>query len=155
MLNVKVEPIANGSAFFLEGQVNESFQMPALTNGKVAELHCMKVSRINSIGIKKWILYLQELDKQKVSYTFHEVSPALVEQFNVISNFGSQGKTLSVCLPYTCGKCNFTFNIVQTSEEILKNSCAVPSPACQKCNEPNAEFDDEEDGYLQFIANQK
>lgn len=152
MLNLTVEIQGTKTIVHLEGQVDETFslekEMPVLR--ETLELNCAKINRMNSTGVKKWMIFLNSISKQ-TKIRFVSVSPAMVEQFNLISNFGSNGEVVSVLLPYECVKCGNTFSIVKTVPELLKAKLQISPEKCPKCGDDHSEFDDLPEEYLQFL----
>ena len=152
MLKLTVEMQAQHAVVTLEGQVDETChlaeELPA--PGPTLDLNCAKINRINSTGVKKWMLYLQGIMK-KTQIRFLEISPAMVEQFNLISNFGANGEVVSILLPYECGKCSQGFSVVKTVPELKKAHGELGKEKCPKCGDLECEFDDLPEEYLQFL----
>lgn len=112
-------------------------------------INCKGISRINSIGIKSWMHYFNELKTRGIKFNFELFPPALVEQINLISNFACGGKVTSVLLPYSCIACRKEFVSPYSIEILLSHQNQIPKLNCgkEKCE---ATFDDEPD-YLDFL----
>lgn len=62
------------------------------------------VRQISSMGVKKWVYFLERLGNQR-RVTFAKCSPPFVQQASMIGNFLGQGKVRSVLVPYSCPDC--------------------------------------------------
>ncbi len=114
-------------------------------------LNCKEVSRINSTGVKMWIRYFLAAKQKGTLILFEECSPAIVEQFNLISNFACGGKIDSVVAPYCCESCKAEIRGTVQSAEMEKISRDPPPVPCPKCGK-NAVFDDVPEEYFAFLA---
>lgn len=136
----------------LSGTIDETVNFEKMfgTDFKSAKVYSKEVSRINSVGVKHWIKYFQELNKKGIRVEFNECSPAITEQLNLISNFDSGGKVISIYVPYACTNCkNEMIALFQTSDLKQKNF-ELPEISCSKCGSPSV-FDDIEEEYFHFL----
>src|SRR6185436_12280296 len=99
------------------------------------------ISRVNSRGIKMWMDYFGGARFRGSQLEFFDCSPAMVEQFNLITNFGCGGKVRSLQVPYTCGSCSTPFTKTFTVEEAKKMKAEVKDQPCPKCQKSGS-FDD-------------
>jgi hypothetical protein len=152
MLKISVDVQGKFTTATLEGQIDETFSMATdlPSPGANLDIHCAKINRINSTGVKKWMLYIQGIMKW-CEVRFFAISPAMVEQFNLISNFGGTGEVMSVLLPYECGQCGENFSTVRTVAELRLIHGQIHFDKCPKCANAKAEFDDIPEEYLQFL----
>jgi hypothetical protein len=151
MLDVKKIQGTSRTVVSLDGVVDESFNLSELTDlQKNSDFFCMGVRRINSTGIKKWINYFNGLREKKYAFTFHQLSPGLVEQFNLISNFGCGGTVVSVTLPYTCKSCGTANPVIKEKSEVVGIDLEKVDWPCASCGQTALEFDDLADEYLNF-----
>src|SRR5262245_7918775 len=92
----------------LKGNITEDSQIEDLKKDLKPNvvLDLEKVQRINSYGIRQWINVMKEIRGQVQSLLFHRCPPVIVEQFNMINNFGGGGVVYSVYLPFYCENCN-------------------------------------------------
>ena len=137
----------------LLGNIDESVNFDQLIETKEltsfgVDLYAIK--RINSIGIKKWIQFFEKLKKNQVQFSYHRVSPAIVEQLITISNFRCGGEVISVVLPYRCSACSTPNSFIKTKGELQGINLEAVEWPCQHCNKTNLEFDDIADEYLRF-----
>ena len=151
MLEVKKTQGDSKTEVILEGVVDESCDFSGLTDlQKTVDFYCSGIRRINSTGIKKWMNFFNQLQEKKVSVNFHQLSPSLVEQFNLISNFGCGATVVSVTLPYTCKSCGVSSPIVKDKKEVTGINLEKVSWPCASCGQVALEFDDLADEYLNF-----
>jgi hypothetical protein len=152
MLKLSVKKDGKNTVVDLEGQIDETFSLEQELPDPEGplDLYCAKINRINSIGVKKWILYLQGIMK-KTEIRFFELSPAVVEQFNLISNFGANGTVMSLALPYECKSCQNLFCVVKLRSELVQTQGKLSTEKCPKCGNLTAEFDDIPEEYLHFL----
>jgi len=152
---VKIEA---GKGFQLSGIVDETidfaaaFGMSATSAAAMGtiRLHCKDVQRINSVGVKNWIRYFQEISKAGASLVFAECSPAITEQLNLISNFSCGGTVESVYVPYACTVCKNEMIALFSTEELKQRDLELPELPCSKCGS-KALFDDVEEEYFHFL----
>jgi hypothetical protein len=109
-----------------------------------------EVSRINSAGIRQWILYFEDLRKNGVPFWFEECSPAVVDQINFISNFTAGAEVKSIYLPFTCDQCNSELMALVQCDELLRNKLQTPTLPCTKCPS-TVRFDEIHDEYFGFL----
>ena len=137
----------------LSGSVEESVNFKELI-GEISaqELHvnCKGIPRINSIGVKAWIQYFQEVAESGIKLTFVECSTAIVEQVNLISNFACGGEVESIFVPFSCGECNAELVGLFKSADLKKINFNIPELKCTKCG-GQAVFDDIPEEYFNFL----
>jgi hypothetical protein len=137
--------------YFLEGSIDEADEFYSLQVNSKNELHVdgMGVTRINSVGVKKWIRFFETAKVKNVRVYFYRVSPALVEQFNMIKNFGIGGTMVSAVFPFLCPDCAHTNAVIRTKEDSVEDLDRV-TQACEECGKTNLKFDDDIDSYKYF-----
>lgn len=86
----------------LVGNITEDSQVDEISSNpkSTVVIDLEKVDRINSYGIRQWVNALKNLDEKVKELIFVKVPPAMVEQFNMISNFGAGGIVYSFFLPF-------------------------------------------------------
>ena len=75
-----------------------------LRSGKVT-FDVEGVRQISSIGVKKWVLFLERLCEQGVEVRFERASPQFLSQAAMIRNFLGCGQIVSALVPYSCADC--------------------------------------------------
>lgn len=136
----------------LVGSMEEQVSLDTQIGPVDADLvvNCRGVTRINSVGVKMWMRYFQNLREQGRAFKFTECSPAIVEQLNLISNFACGGEVDSILLPFSCVKCKSDFVANMPTRDLRKNNLMIPNVKCEK-QECGATFDDDPDEYLFFL----
>lgn len=139
--------------FELSGVIDETvdFSLMKLPDSvKSFQVDLYGIKRINSVGIKKWMMFFESIKKKNLQFSFARVSPAIVEQIVGISNFSCGGTVVSVVLPFACKACGTQNFFVKTKEELSGVNVEKVTWPCQSCNKPELEFDDLADEYLGF-----
>jgi anti-anti-sigma regulatory factor len=152
MLTVNKQQSKVGLLVELSGAIEENVHFEQLIGPFQGELtvNCRGVTRINSVGVKTWIRYFQNLKLQGKVFRFTEVSYPLIEQLNMISNFASGGEVESILLPFSCIKCQNEFVAACKTSELKANGLQIPKVKCEK-NDCAAQFDDDPEEYLYFL----
>jgi len=135
----------------LTGAVNEDTDFAPLlaeiAKREQVQIDLSGVHRINSCGVREWVKFIRSLPANR-ELAFVNVSPALVNQINMISNFVGSARVLSAQAPYLCDGCGHEELVVTdlTSGALPE----LPSRPCPKCG-AQMEFDDLEDSYFAFL----
>lgn len=130
---------------------------------KTIIINCKNIKKLNSTGVKKWIMYFESLEKEGYTLIFEELSPLVVEQRNQIRNFlGANSFVTTMVVPFQCKKplckCKFELSIDATSiinHIDFENDSLNAHPPCPKCNETKTEFDDFVNEYFIFLKQSK
>lgn len=156
MLNVSKETKGSTLIVKLTGSIEESANLHHLigTTPKDVILNLKDVPRINSVGVKTWIKYFQELKASGVIFRFTECSTSIVEQLNLISNFSCGGKVDSIYVPFCCQSCNHEMVGLFYTDDLKKLNFKIPDTKCPKCS-GKAIFDDLPEEYFGFIVRNK
>lgn len=151
MLKVTRDERGSGLAVRFSGTIDETTDFAKLIGPVETELrvNCKEVVRINSAGVRSWIVYFQELADRHVKLRFQECSPPIVEQVNFMMNFCAGSAIESVCVPYLCDACKRQFVIVLSVDDLRVLGTRLPQVACPKCG-GSALFDEMEEEYLAF-----
>src|SRR5215472_9554311 len=143
-----------GTVVELSGVIDESFDSKKLmpTLGKSAIVFDFDhVSRITSYGVREWVHALKDLEADYVCFV--NCRPAIVSQFNMVSNFGGTGELLSIYAPYVCQSCGAEMDVpVDLVHEHAKIAALeVPVVKCTACG-GSTEFDDVAESYFSYVA---
>jgi anti-anti-sigma regulatory factor len=114
------------------------------------DVDCSGITRINSSGVKQFISFFNRVKEKQIRFQFLRVSPVMVEQFNIISNFGGGGKVVSAGLPFRCKACEKTSVLYVTKSEALSINLDKVTLECSNCKKRELDFDDLPDEYLEF-----
>jgi len=155
MTRPEIEPSArfiehpDGTVVRIEGAIDERFNLDGFTGRRdVVVLDIDGVTRINSVGIKRWKTALTNLDAQYLCFV--RCRPAVVSQFNIVSGFGCGGELISFYLPYLCPHCDRAFALLldMRADRGRIQSLTAPEQKCT-CGE-KADFDDFAEYYLRY-----
>lgn len=114
------------------------------------------VRRISSFGIREWVDFIKAAELNAHSIYFIECSPKILDQFNMVANFGGSGKILSFYAPYRCDYCDDDRRrLVQVDEsyELIKN-LNLPDVPCDSCGNPEY-FDEDAEAFLNHLQAQE
>jgi anti-anti-sigma regulatory factor len=152
MLTVNKKQSKSGLLVELSGAIEENVHFEQLIGNFEGDLsvNCRGVTRINSVGVKTWIRYFQNLKLQGKVFQFVEVSYPLIEQLNMISNFAAGGEVESILLPFSCIKCQNEFVASCKTAELKAHQLKIPRVKCEK-TDCAALFDDDPEEYLYFL----
>lgn len=154
MLQVQTTKVNESLKLTLAGTVDESDDLKKIIGSILMDtpiiINCKGISRINSLGVKKWIQFFGELSKMGAKLVFEEVSGPLIENLNMITNFLGTGKVTSAMVPYLCSKCRHKFAKAVNVDEIKKSNFSLPSEKCEKCSAAS-NFDDIPEEYFAFL----
>ena len=143
------------------GQITDRVDLGSILNNpadfvglKKVILDVGGVERINSHGVRLWILLIRRIRAAKVVIHFSAVSEAFIEQATTVSEIlGEAGTAVdSFQAPYSCPKCKTRVLLVlQTGAVDFKKTMFNPPAArCDRCGGP-AQFDALENDYLLFL----
>lgn len=135
----------------LKGAVNEDADFEKLA-GQLSPMSKVRldlagVTRVNSCGVREWVKFVRDLPST-LALELERCPPVVVAQINMVTNFASRAKVLSVFAPFACEACNEHEDVLiplvpGIAPRLQERSC----PRCQA----RMEFDDLEDSYFAFI----
>lgn len=132
----------------LEGEIQATGALPILDMSGLKELNLDigKVTYINSGGIRNWIVWISDLNKNfpSVEFVFRQIPPIMVSQItNVDSFIPKKSKIKSVYIPFFCDHCGAAatrlfepqkyFEAATPKAEIL---AVMSEMSCPKCSQP-------------------
>jgi hypothetical protein len=150
-LEWKIEPEGNVTLVELSGPINEDSDfdklLASLQSCSQVRMDLAGINRINSCGVREWVNFVRA-QPGTVTFEFENLSPPIVNQVNMISNFTGSATILSVQAPFFCTECNR-----EARETVLVEQGKQPLPTaeCPQCGSA-MEFDDFEDSYFAFLA---
>lgn len=140
------------------GTIDESFNAKQIAEGIKDTLivDLSGVKRISSFGIREWLEFLKIANEKCSAMYFIKCPPRIIDQFNMVANFGGKGRILSFFAPYHCDYCERDDNIlleVADQYELIKDK-KLPDQPCEKCG--NAEYLDEDpETFLSYLSSQE
>lgn len=116
---------------------------------KALVIDLSEVRRINSIGVREWMRFVQALTTRNIEVVFEKCSVPIVQQLNMIAAFRGKGLVASVFAPYYCVKCDHNIShLVELNGDLVDLEAKM---TCPKCGGP-LEFDDIAQTYLGFVG---
>ncbi len=131
----------------LAGTIDEQFDGKKIASGfkgGTLVLDLADIERISSFGIREWVDFITGISAKVTSLWFVECAPKVVDQFNMVANFGGAGQLVSFYAPYRCDYCDDDRRrLVQVAQdwEQLKTG-KLPERTCESCG--NQEYFDED-----------
>lgn len=138
----------------IEGVFDETVDVDKLLEGHEFSSVCFdfkKLKRINSSGVRRWLLFLQNT-KKKFPIIIKQAPPPVVEQMNLIAGFLDGVQVESIYLPYLCSRCGHEEQVLVKANAFDQLKEEIPVVSCPNCNTPNMEFDYLEEEYLHFLT---
>jgi ABC-type transporter Mla MlaB component/DNA-directed RNA polymerase subunit RPC12/RpoP len=138
------------------GPINEESEvhLGQLLNklGPKCEINFAGIEYVNSCGVRAWINFMRELEKNGRQVSFVECPPEIVMQINMIPSFRGKAKVNSVYASYECGECGHTDQVLfESGRNMPTDGGSLPPVKCVKCGE-NMEMEEMEDEYFAFTA---
>ncbi|MGZ3439194.1 MAG: hypothetical protein ACXVDD_06750, partial [Polyangia bacterium] len=131
----------------LAGTIDEQFEGKKIASGikgGTLILELAEIERISSFGIREWVDFIGAVSGKVQSLWFVECAPKVVDQFNMVANFGGTGSLVSFYAPYRCDYCDDDrrrlVQVAQDWEELKTGK--LPERVCESCG--NAEYFDED-----------
>lgn len=123
--------------------------LPRLTR-EVVVVGLREVSRINSLGVRDWVNWMNALDAAGKRVVMHECSTAVVSQINLVANFAGKSHIESFLAPYFCSTCDADrLRLIQT-RRLSGDPPRAPRALCDQCDSLMA-LDEVEESYFSFI----
>ena len=130
-----------GDRVFLSGVINENSDFSSLVSEtSPLRIDFSGVERINSIGVRNWMLFLTKWDDQK-AIEYHQCSAPIVDQLGVIVSLKGVRKKVaevkSIRILAECGTCNQEATVPITADDYRKNKdLQTYLKPCKDCGNP-------------------
>lgn len=125
--------------FEFKGHINESAVFPAVdVTRSPLLLNFRQVSGINSIGVQKYLAFVDAWNGRPVEY--HQVPIALVDAFVMLpALLGPEENTVrlkSFQVPFSCDRCRDSVALIVTDKDLTKkdDQVVLPPRACPRCS---------------------
>ena len=127
------------------GSIDERSELaPPPARGRRVVIDAEKVGRINSLGVRAWIVMMEELAAATGDVVVRKLPAVLVTQASMISTFLGNARVESFKTPWICMSCE------NSLEQLHGGSDPVPqSIQCPQCGQP-MELDWDRPSYLAF-----
>jgi hypothetical protein len=155
--NLKIELVSQSSGYCrvkLTGDIDETADFSSIPSpGTVAmmDLDLGSVRRINSTGTKAWIQNLTPHSRNKTEIRYFSVPSSMVEQFNQISNFACSGKVETLALPFLCGLCGHSGDLIRPVTDAFSCDWNEWKDSCPKCGQTSYRFDEIPEAFFDFL----
>lgn len=151
-IQIDIRGRAPGRAWIaLHGEIDEhaDFSPILAMSEKSMVLDLSDVKRINSIGVRQWMEFVNKLADNGVDVVFERCSVPIVQQLNMIASFRGRGVVVSVFAPYFCQKCEHDHrHLIELNGSVPDLEAKMMCPNCGAM----LEFDDIAETYLGFAA---
>jgi hypothetical protein len=139
------------------GTIDESFDANGISTGLRDHLviALADVGRITSFGIRNWLEFIGRASASCSSIWFVECAPRIIDQFNMVANFGGRGTIVSFFAAQRCLYCGAEHRRLFHTEldrELIQEQ-RLDGGSCPTDGNP-LQFDDDPESYLGFVSNQ-
>lgn len=149
-LQIDTQASGNATRVSISGVIDENADFaPLLALEGNVEVNLRGVKRINSFGAREWMDAVRKLC-DTANPNFVEISPAIVDQLNMIQGFLGHATIRSFCAPLVCPHCDAEETRVFNTRDCLDIDVAIPITECPSCAR-NMVLDDVDDKYLLFL----
>jgi hypothetical protein len=140
-----------GDVWQIRGSLDQSADFSGIKITSPLKLDLSAVDQVNSLGIQKFVQFLQGCGSKEIEYQACSVAFLLAMSMVPALFTPSPVKVRSVFLPYRCSGCfKTTEQLVDMAQ--VKNLVPPPPPACPKCKKGQLELEDEPEQYFQFLG---
>jgi hypothetical protein len=143
--------------FRFVGIIDEAFEGRALAKGLAGQLILSldQIRRITSFGIRQWIDFIGRASEACSKIYFVDCAPRIVDQFNMVANFGGGGHILSFQAPFRCPECgNERLKLFQVDRDReMINALELVGDTCPNDGAKEV-LDDDPETYLSYIGAQ-
>lgn len=158
-LEIEVKPPNSPNenpTFYLNGVLDEKADLSPLYDHPFTAINIdlENLRRINSYGIKVWILEIQKISKAQL--TLQKCSMPFVDQMSLLPRFIGNARVKSIFLPYFCPECEKEISRCVEIEKLvtlLLKFQLDETFSCEKCD-GLLEFYDEVTAYFHFMLEQ-
>lgn len=152
MLTWRIKQRSGFTTVELYGDIDDGVEFGELASqlSGVVVLQLGEVGRLNSVGVREWIDFVNRLDRV-TELVFSHCSPAIVGQMSAISTFRGPASIRSFYAPYVCSACDAEHTKLVDVQTQRPHPDRPPRFPCPDCGEP-MELDDLPERYLAFLA---
>ncbi len=146
------------TAVGLRGTIDEHAGLAAVSSqvrGPLVVVELGAIARINSVGVRDWMIWLKSLADGGHRVVLVDCSPAMMDQVNLVRNFTQGAWIDSFLAPYFCDRCDLERD-ERLDPVALRREGASEAPAIT-CGKPacGLSFDDVEEGYFAFLEDRE
>lgn len=134
----------------VEGLIDERFPgFGELSDSRTVVIDLIGVTFMSSFGVRQWIRSMAAVPSTVEHIYLVNCPTIIVDQLNMILNFGGRSKVVSLAAPFVCTKCGaeqrHTVDVIAEREQLSAGAPAARS--CPKCG-GTMEFDEMADSYF-------
>jgi len=149
----QVAKIGDAALVSLSGLLDERFPGFGNLDGmKTVVLDLANVSFMTSFGVRQWLRAMAAVPPSVEHLYLTNCPPIIVDQLNMILNFGGSAKLVSMVAPFVCTKCGAespeTINVLGERAQIEQGT--PPPRGCKRCAGP-LELDEIVDSYFACV----
>ncbi len=153
-LRVAVEHLSNIAIVDIAGPLDEQFEGVQLPAGiRAAAINVAGMTRMTSFGVRQWLRMIEGLSRSLGEIYLLGCPTFLVDQLNMVLNFGGTAQVLTVIGPYSCMSCG-----IESGEliDVLAGRSVLPKGGgldrdCSRCG-GKLELDETPESYFSFVA---
>lgn len=119
----------------------------ALPNAKTLRIDLAGIERINSLGARLWLSFIEACRARFAQVALERCSVVFVSQVNTVAGFATSREVSSVYAPYVCDECGAE---KETLVDATASNLILPQVDCEKDGAPMV-FDDMEEVYFAFL----
>ena len=141
----------------MSGPLNETASFPAieLKDISLLEINCRDIDHVNSIGIRKWVLVMDNLATKNPDLEIHftGITVPLVQQINTVVGFVPKDAQIdSFFVPFFCKTCEIGENaLFRRGKEVKGTDVELPEITCPGCQK-HMELDAHAKSYFKFLT---
>lgn len=134
-----------------DAEVHLTQLLPKL--GKQIVFNFKNVTAVNSCGVRSWINFMRELQKDQRSIVFDECTGEIVMQINMIPSFKGNANIRSVYGSFACEGCGHEEDILFEAGKNLPKSpdAGLAAVKCKACG-AEMELEEMEEEFFAFLA---
>lgn len=145
-----------GNVLSIAGVIDETTDLSSYgrqVRGNAVVIDLGGVTMINSVGVREWVLLLDELTARGAKITLRNVTVPMVRQMTMVLKAKGDASVESFFAPYLCPKCGDERALLIVVADHAEALAAGEPPAlpCTKCG-ATSEFDEFPPRYLVFLS---
>lgn len=146
----QVAKLGDAALVSVHGMIDEHFPgFGDLTDVSTAVLDLQGVTFMTSFGVRQWLKAMGAVPATVTHLYLLNCPTIIVDQLNMILNFGGRAKILSLAAPFACAQCNATsketIDVIAEGPSIERGD--LPRRTCPKCG-GELVLDDDSAGYF-------
>jgi anti-anti-sigma regulatory factor len=144
-------------ALQLNGIIDEGLNGKQLAEGLKENviIDLSGVRRISSFGIREWLEFLKIANAKCKNIYYIKCPSRIIDQFNMVANFGGKGEILSFYAPYHCDFCDEDHSVlldVASEHDSIKEN-QLSDKQCESCGEGEY-LDEDPESFLSHLSSQ-